>query len=365
MMIKPKKLERGDKVAIIALSSGSIGEPFMEHQRNLIEKRLNEFGLEVVYTPNALKGIDFIKKNPQARANDLKWAFENDDIKGIICAIGGDDTYRTVPHLLEDEQFINNVKNKPKIFIGYSDATKNHLMFQKIGLMTYYGHAAIVDFGEFAEEMLPYSKHWFEKLFETEPTIEIESSPIWYLERTAFDETVWGKERETRQEENGYEVLNGTGMFRGKLIGGCLESLSDSLTGDRYSDELEIDSKYNLFPSIEELQGKVLFLETSEEKPPSGKVKYYLTNLDNYGVFEAINGVIIGKPQDETHYEGHKEVYKEIIGKHNKPILFNMNFGHAHPKCILPYGAEVIVDCDNKKVTINESLVAEKQVTKK
>lgn len=356
-MIKPKKLAKGDKVAIISLSSGMLGEPFMAYQKGLIEKRLREFGLEVVYTPNSLKGRDFIEKNPQARAEDLKWAFEDESIKGIICAIGGVDTFKTVPFLLDDEIFINNVKSNPKIFIGYSDSTINHLMFHKIGLTTYYGHSAIVDFGELGNEMLPYSKEWFEKLFKNDSSLEIKSSPIWYLERTSFDESEHGKERIAKPEKHGYEVLNGNECTTGKLFGGCVESLSELLSGDRYADEPKINEKYGLFPSLEELQGKILFLETSEEQPNTEKLTHLLNILDEYGLFKAVNGVLIGKPQDESYYNEHKEVYKNIIGKYDKPILFNMNFGHAHPKCILPYGVEVTIDCDSKRVIINESLV--------
>lgn len=356
-MIKPKKLAKGDKVAIISLSSGLLGEPFVAYQKELIEKRLNEFGLEVVYTPNSLKGIEFIKNNPQARADDLKWAFKDETIKGIICAIGGVDTYKTVPFLLEDETFVNNVKNNPKVFIGYSDSTINHLMFRKIGLTTYYGHSAIVDFGELAKEMLPYSKEWFEKLFENDSNLEIKSSPIWYLERTTFEESEHGKERISKTEKHGYEVLNGKGCVTGKLFGGCVESLSELLSGDRYDDEPQVNEMYGIFPSVEDLQGKILFLETSEEQPNPEKLTCLLNILDEYGLFKAVNGVLIGKPQDEAYYDEHKEIYKNIIGKYNKPILFNMNFGHAHPKCILPYGVEITMDCNNKRVIINESLV--------
>ena len=217
-MIKPNKLKQGDKIAVISLSLGLLGEPFMAFQKELIEKRLSDFGLEVVYTPNALKGIEFLKDNPQKRAEDLKWVFEDDTIKGIICAIGGDDTYKTVPYLLVDETFISNVRKHPKIFIGYSDSTINHLMFQKIGLNTYYGHSAIVDFGELNEEMLPYSKMWFGKLFKSEESTEITSSPVWYYERASFGESEFGKDRISGIEERGYEVLQGTGIIRGNYL---------------------------------------------------------------------------------------------------------------------------------------------------
>ncbi|MDR0880389.1 MAG: hypothetical protein LBN09_06740 [Clostridioides sp.] len=42
-------------------------------------------------------------------------------------------------------------------------------------------------------------------------------------------------------------------------------------------------------------------------------------------------------------------MYKSIIGKYDTPIMYNLNFGHSHPRCTLPYGARVEVDLDNKK----------------
>lgn len=43
----------------------------------------------------------------------------DDSIAGIICAIGGDDTYRLLPYLLEDEEFIDAVHKSPKLFTGF------------------------------------------------------------------------------------------------------------------------------------------------------------------------------------------------------------------------------------------------------
>lgn len=39
--------------------------------------------------PNALRGIEYLKNHPEARAQDLKDAFYDKSIKAIICAIGG------------------------------------------------------------------------------------------------------------------------------------------------------------------------------------------------------------------------------------------------------------------------------------
>ena len=133
-MIFPKKLKSGDKVAIVSLSSGMLGEEFCLHNIEIGTKRLREFGLEPVFMPNALKGVDYLQEHPEARASDLKQAFLDDSISGIICAIGGDDTYRLLPFLMEDQEFIEAVQRNPKLFTGFSDTTINHLMFYQLGL---------------------------------------------------------------------------------------------------------------------------------------------------------------------------------------------------------------------------------------
>ena len=97
-----RKLRKGDKVAIVSLSSGMLGEEFCSHNIEIGVKRLKEYGLEPVFMPNALKGIEYLQTHPQARAKDLKDAFLDNSIAGIICAIGGDDTYRLLPYLMDN-----------------------------------------------------------------------------------------------------------------------------------------------------------------------------------------------------------------------------------------------------------------------
>ena len=90
-----RKLRKGDKVAIVSLSSGMLGEEFCSHNIEIGVKRLKEYGLEPVFMSNALKGIEYLQAHPQKQGRkDLKDAFLDNSIAGIICAIGGDDTYR-------------------------------------------------------------------------------------------------------------------------------------------------------------------------------------------------------------------------------------------------------------------------------
>jgi muramoyltetrapeptide carboxypeptidase LdcA involved in peptidoglycan recycling len=357
-MNKPKRLSSGDKVAIVSLSRGILGESFAAHEIVLGEKRLDEFGLIPEYMPNAKMGIEYLQDNPEARAADLKQAFMDPSIKGIFCAIGGDDTIKTVPYLLDDPEFVAAVQDNPKVFLGFSDTTNNHLMFYSLGLQTYYGQAFLTDFAEFADEMLPYTKQWSKELMQPSSHKEVSPSDIWYEERESFGADQVGVARVSRPEERGFEALRGSGKVEGELLGGCIESLYEMLVGGRFPEQVEITNKYKLFPSADKWKGKILFAETSEEKPNPKKLKKMLTALDEAGVFGAVAAVLIGKPQDELFYDEYKEVWLEATKEYELPILYNLNFGHAAPRCILPYGGKVRVDLDQIKVHLLEPLVA-------
>lgn len=356
-MLKPNRLQSGDKIAIISLSSGVLGETFAAHEIVLAEKRLSEIGLRPIYMPSAKRGINFIKDHPEARAEDLKQAFKDLKIKGIICAIGGDDTYKTLPYLLDDPEFIKNVKNNPKVFLGFSDTTNNHLMFYKLGLQTYYGQALLTDIAEFADEMLPYSKAWTMQLLHPSENPEISSSPIWYNERTSFAPEQIGTDRVSHTETRGYEVLHGNGTVTGELLGGCVESLYESLVGGRYPDQKSVMEKYKIFPDAAEWKNKILFAETSEEKPTPQKLRTMLKVLSEAEVFKEVAAIIVGKPQDEAFYEEYKNVWLEATAAYDTPILYNLNFGHAAPRCILPYGAKTCIDLDNRIIRLLEPIV--------
>ena len=84
-MIKPKMLRKGDKIAIVSLSSGMLGDEKFIHKYYIAKKRLEEdCDLEVITMPNALKGSEFIYEHPEARAQDLMDAFKDESIKGFF-----------------------------------------------------------------------------------------------------------------------------------------------------------------------------------------------------------------------------------------------------------------------------------------
>lgn len=353
-MTKPSRLKTGDKVAIVSLSSGILGESFIKHELDLGIKRLEEFGLTPVFMPNSLKGLDFIEKHPEARADDLKQAFADKEIKAVICAIGGNDTFRTLPFLMNDEQFKQNVKNNPKIFLGYSDSTTNHLMFQKLGLNTFYGQAFVTDLAEFEPEMLAYSKNAFEYLFNPTSNYQIKSSEFWFKDRTDFSPAAVGTLREKIVETNGYELLQGSKNATGELLGGCIEILGDhaGLATNNFEEIEKIRKESPVFPTLDEWTGKIMFIETSEQKLSPENYRIIIQKFKELGVFGKINGLLVGKPIDEAFYEEYKQILKEELKDFDIPVLYNLNFGHSYPHAIIPYGALAEIDVKNKTLTV-------------
>ena len=53
-------------IAIVSLSSGTIGEDFVKHEVDIGIKRLHDFGTTVTFMPHALKGMEYVKTIPQS-----------------------------------------------------------------------------------------------------------------------------------------------------------------------------------------------------------------------------------------------------------------------------------------------------------
>lgn len=338
-------------VTIVSLSSGIIGEPFVQFETEIGLKRLKEYGLNVKFMPHAKMGLDYIKAHPEKRAEDLLAAFRDPETDMILCAIGGDDTYRLLPYLFEHNELAEAVTDK--VFLGFSDTTINHLMLHKAGLRTFYGQAFLPDICEIGPEMHPYTRKYFEELIRTGTIREITPSDVWYEERLAFTPDQVGTTTPVHPNQ-GFELLQGSPVFSGKILGGCIDSLYDFFNGERYEDMPVLCEKYRLFPEKEDWKGRIILLETSEEKPTPEKYRESLEYLKARGVFDAVSGVLAGKPMDETYAVEYKELLKEVIAKPELPIVFNINIGHAMPRCIMPFGVEATVDTGKQVIRFTE-----------
>ena len=338
-------------VAIVSLSSGIIGEDFVRHEVEIGVKRLEKFGMNVRFMPHAMKGIEYVKNHPKDRAADLLYALKDPEVEMILCAIGGDDTYRLLPYLFGHGELAGAVSNK--IFLGFSDTTVNHFMFHKVGMKTFYGQSFLSDLCELDKEMLPYTRGYFEELIRFGTIREVRPSSVWYEERTDFGVDQIGVPL-TSHPDSGFVLLQGSPLFSGKILGGCIDTLYDFFNGDRYADMPLLCQKYGLFPKKEDWAKKILLLESSEEKMPPSKYEKAVAALKETGIFEVLSGVLVGKPMDETYAREYRQILTDVIDSPDLPIVWNVNIGHAQPRCILPFGVKATVDVSRQVIRFTD-----------
>jgi muramoyltetrapeptide carboxypeptidase LdcA involved in peptidoglycan recycling len=345
-MIKPPRLNPGDKVATVSPSWG--GPSVFPHRYQAGVRQLEaEFGLEVVEMPNTLKDADWLARNPEARGDDLIQAFSDPSIKGIIATIGGDDSIRLLPYV-----DLNIICNNPKVFMGYSDTTISHMLCTKAGLVSVYGPTIMAGFAENGG-LFPYmTKSVQRTLFQTDVIGEIKPNMDgWTVERLEWGEPANKEKKRAFNPCTGWKYLQGKGMHRGHLLGGCIEVL-DWLRGTE------------LWPTSEMWQDAILFLETSEEAPPPTNVKYVLRAFAASGVLKRLSGILFGRPGGEfpiERFEEYDQVILQVVcdeeGLENLPIITNMDFGHTDPMFVLPYGVQAEIDCEKQHFSILENAV--------
>ena len=83
------------------------------------------------------------RATPSWRAQDLMDAFRDRSIAAIFCAIGGDDTIRTLPYI-----DFAVMRDNPKIFMGYSRHHHQPPDDAAGGLVSFYGPSVMCEFGE-------------------------------------------------------------------------------------------------------------------------------------------------------------------------------------------------------------------------
>ena len=343
-MIKPPKLNPGDKIATLTLSWG--GPSVFPHRYQTGVRQLqDEFRLRVVEMPNTLKEADWLSRNPEARADDLMQAFADPSIKGIFTTIGGDDSIRLLP-LLD----FSVIRNNPKIFMGYSDNTISHLVCYKAGLISFHGPSILAEFAENGG-MFPYMVRSLRKtLFSSDVIGEVRPcTEGWTVEFLDWADPANQQIKRKMNAPKDWKFLQGTGIRRGHLIGGCLEVL-DWTRGTE------------IFP--ENWRNAILFLETSEDAPPPATVTRTLRAFAAMGILHQLSGILFGRPGGDVPIETFGDydrailqVVNDELGLTDLPIITHMDFGHTAPMFILPYGVQAEIDCEKKLFSILENAV--------
>lgn len=337
---KPARLRPGDTVAAVSLSWGGAGDPALLWRYQEGKRRLESvFGLRVVELPHTLMGPDYVYEHPEIRARDLMDAFRDPAIRGIFSCIGGEESIRLLPYL-----DFSVIREHPKVFLGYSDSTITHLFCLKAGVSSFYGPSILAEFGENVE-IFPYTEQAVRKaLFSPEPIGPLEPAAEWTGQRVEWTE----ENRNVRKAmlpNPGPSFLQGSGKVSGPLFGGCLEVL-------------EMAKGTALWPERKLFRGAVLFLETSEEKPPPWLFEQCLRNYGTQGILQELSGILLGRPYQNSYAEEYQALARKVLREfhlESLPLAAGMDFGHNEPMCVLPIGALAEIDSGAKTVSILES----------
>lgn len=225
--------------------------------------------------------------------------------------------------------------------MGYSDSTINHFMMHKAGIVSFYGPSVMCELGEYVKIFDYTQKAVQDILFEQWEQYALLPSEEWSDDFIFWQECNQNTPHKMRKELHGYQVINGSGTARGRLLGGCIDVFMMAIGT-------------SIWPTLEEWTDSILFVETSEEKPSPEFVQWTFRNLAAQGILKRLKGIMVGKPQGETYYEEYKAAILQVIVNEEKlkdlPIFYNVNFGHAKPIGIIPYGIAAELNCKNKTI---------------
>ncbi|MBR4724171.1 MAG: LD-carboxypeptidase [Lachnospiraceae bacterium] len=355
-LIIPSKLNEGDKIAFISISGGRAGDADMLPRYLLGKRRFEKiFSVEVVETPNALSGSEYIYEHPEKRAEDLMWALKDDSIKGIVCNQGGDDSYRVLPYI--DPQVIHD---HPKVFMGFSDIATWMAVFAYAGVRAYYGPTVLTPIAqpgkldEYTEEAIRRTLFSNEVIGEIKPSER--NTPIdWkttYTIKEGPREVQYERFPDTDAIEDpndiiqwtpgtGYKVLQGRGKVRGHIVPVCGGPLLQ-IMGTKY------------FPCADIWEDSVIALEHQSVYGSKLAGLHALRAFAAAGVFDKAKAVITG-PLDDDSKETILKVMCKEVHRPDMVILENVDYIHRTPMTILPFGALMEIDCDVPKIEILES----------
>ena len=344
-MIKPRRLSSGDTVAVLSPSWG--GPSCFPHVYELGLRNLGGlFGLKVKEYPTARMSPDELYFNPRRRAEDLNAAFADPEVAGIIVSIGGSESVRILPFLNVDD-----ILAHPKILMGYSDTTTLTTTLNQAGMVTFNGPSVMAGFAQMRHLPAAFPAHVRAILMEPHPACDYIPYETWSDRYVSWTTPGYDGDVEPLQPSDGWRWLQGGGVHEGVLYGGCIEVL-------------EFLKATPWWPAVDFWDGKILFLETSEEKPEVRNVEYMLRNYGSIGAFERLAGLVVGRARAYT-IEEKESLYAMLprvvgfeFGRKDMPILANVDFGHTDPQFVMPLGIRAGLDCDARRLRLLESAVA-------
>ncbi len=293
--LQPPFLKPGDLVLIIGISRAR-----SEEQLAPAIAQLKQWGLQVETGQNLYKRYHQFAGTDAERSADLQWAIDHTSAKAVLFAGGGFGAMRVIDHVNFEP-----VLQKPKWFVGYSDATAVFSRLTKLGVACIHGTMAF-QFGTNVEAT------------------------------TSVKEALFGEKKRYVLESS---ELNRLGEVEGKVIGGNL-SLLYALSGSRDDSDTE---------------GCILFLEDLDEQ--LYHVDRMVLQLKRSGKLSKLKGLLVGGMSDMKDNaipfgQTAEEIILDAVKEFDYPVCFNFPAGHISRNLALYLGKKARLSVGESQSTL-------------
>ncbi len=340
----PPKPKPGDRVAVVAPSAGLPQIFPAVHELGL--RRLRD---ELDLVPVEYPTTRVLGAPPTDRARDLIAAFADPDIAAVLAVIGGDDQITVIPHLDADV-----IRANPKPFFGYSDNTNLLHFLWSLGIVGFHGGSTMVHLGRGGRTHPDTMASWRAALFRpgwfdlTAPLAFSDESIVWSEPAALTTEPL------SRPAPGGWTWHRPDTVIEAPTWGGNIEILSWLLMADRS------------VPRPDDVDGHVLFLETSEEMPAAEEVFRILRNMGERGLLGRFAALLMGRAkawdihrhttmeERAAFADAQREAVLRAMARYNPgaTIVFDVDFGHTDPQLIIPYGGLARVDGPSRAISV-------------
>lgn len=322
----PHFLNNKDIIGITAPSSG-VGHKLTSYNLSInnLKKHFN------IIETNSVRNKDEMSNTPSIRGKEFNELLNNKDVKCILCASGGDFCISALEYIDFDL-----LKENIKWIEGYSDPTSIlYYITTKYDIATIYGNNA----GSFDQNKLHKSLKY---------NIELLKGKISKQEKYDLYESI------RLENSNGYNLteqviynnINGNVDEQGRIIGGCLDVLTN-IIGTKYDYTNNFIEKYKNDGIIWYFDIFSLTIEDLYNK---------LYQFKYAGYFKYTKCIIVGRilfKNGFTKYT-YEQVLKEILP--NMKIVYDFDIGHVPPKMTIINGSIVRVVSNDKEAYIETYL---------
>lgn len=335
----PEKLKIGDTIGICAPSAGIV-KPEKIEKLEFAKKTLEKMGYKIIETASVRREEYGRSTTAKKRAEEFMELLENEEVKLIIFATGGDFLCEMIDYL----DFDKIKMLKPKWMQGYSDITGISYLFNTIlDIPTMYFqtikdyameplHKSLIDALEIEKgnEVKQESFDMYEKEWDLD---NIDPHAGYNLTEKVEWKNIYGQEKI---------------VMEGRSIGGCLDCIK-SYIGTKYDKVSEYIERHKE-------DGIIWFLESFEVN--TAELQRTLWQMNSAGYFKNCNGIIFGRPLfvREDYETSYNEAVKTALKDLKIPVICDADIGHVSPQIAITNGAILKITSENGRGSVETKL---------